>query len=146
MYGMMLAGLVAAACGKAARTDAPASDPNRPAVVQSPPVILRPYTAHSDTMTAYRERMDSLAGEMSKRHGFMGAMVVMGDRRVLASYYHPDAKLTIGDSTFSGPPQIATGLVMLARNTSIKEFLRGPRVVHATDSVAVDSGAYLIIS
>ena len=111
-----------------------------------PSVVLPSDTAHPDTMPAYRERMEDLKRRVSEWHGFVGAMVVFGDRKVLLSYYAPSATVRIADTTLTGAQQIANGLVDLGRRTSIREFLRAPYRVHATDSVAVDSGAYLIIS
>jgi hypothetical protein len=142
---MVLVAVTAAACGKAGRSDAPASDPDRPAVVVGPRVVLPSDTAHPDTMPAYRERMEDLKRRVSEWHGFVGAMVVFGDRKVLLSYYAPSATVRIADTTLTGAQQIANGLVDLGRRTSIREFLRAPYRVHATDSVAVDSGTYGIL-
>lgn len=142
---MLLAALAAAACGKAG-SGSPANDPERPAVVKAPPIVLPSDTAHPDTMPAHRERMEELKHQINEWHGFAGSMAVFGDRKALVSFYAPDATVRIDGTTFSGAQQVANGIVDLARRSAMREFLRAPRTVNATDSVAVDSGVYGILS
>jgi hypothetical protein len=132
------------ACGKGDGTSK--QDPNRPAVVKLPPPILPSDTAHPDTMGTYRERMDQLKQRLLPWYALVGATAVYGDRRTILQFYSTDATLRLGNTTFTGAVEIANGLVELAKRNSVKEFERMSRVVNATDSVAVDSGSYTILS
>ncbi|MDA1080568.1 MAG: hypothetical protein O2973_02655 [Gemmatimonadetes bacterium] len=121
-------------------------DPNLPAVVQGPPIIIPSDTARPDTMPDYRQRMSDAARELIPQYSVLGAAAVFGDRRMLVSIYSPGAMLRLGDSTFTGGVRAAAALVDLFRRSSVNEMVRQSRSTNAIDSVYTDSGAYLMAS
>jgi len=133
-----------AAC--TSQDDARKVDPNIPAVVQAPPIILPSDTAKPDTMPAYQARMKSARIELLPEYGFITAGAAFGDYGMLASIYSPDATLSVGDSTYVGGTRIAAALVDFFRRYSVSDLTRQPGTVNAVDSVYTDSGRYEIVS
>lgn len=126
--------------------DARKTDPNLPAVVQAPPIILPSDTARPDTMPEYRERMEAAQRELIPQYAVIGAAGVFGDRRMLASIYAPSATLRLGDSTYSGGTPVVTALADFFRRSAITDMVRQSESTNAVDSVYTDSGSYLMVS
>jgi acyl-CoA hydrolase len=125
--------------------DATPDDPNRPAVVQGPPIILPSDTAKPDTMPAYRDRMSAALAELLPEYSFVTAMTVFGDRLALASQHTADAEVQFGDSTFRGSIVAADARISYFRRSSIKDMVRQSIALNAIDSVYRDSGVYLMV-
>ena len=113
----------AAACGPKPEA-AKALDPNAPAVVRLPPPVLPSDTAKPDTVPYYRERIRLARLELSPSYAVLGAAIVFGDRRMVASHYAPDAVLVTPESTYTGSAAIANALVALGPPNSLVEFIR----------------------
>ncbi len=141
--GMIACAGFIAACAGGESPDT--SDPNRPAVVKGPPVILPSDTAKPDTMPAYRERMQSLSGELASQYALVGAGMGFRDPALLRAVYAPDAVVVMGDSTFSGIERIAAGLIEMGRRSGMSELNRSTRSFNGKgDSIYVDSGFYIM--
>lgn len=128
------------------RGDVRSDDPNRPAVVQAPPIILPHDTATPDTMPAYRDRMAAALAELMPEYSFLAAMAVFGDRMAVAAMHAPDAVVQLGDSTFHGPVAVADARIAYFRRSSVKEMVRQSVALNAIDSTYRDSGVYLMVS
>lgn len=134
-----------AACDRKAEP-AKAADPNAPAVVKLPLPILYPDTAKPDTMESHIERTNAAQSELLTNYAVLGTAVVLGDRRMIAMQYAPDAVLVTSESTYSGPVAIANALAALASSRSLRAFSRRSLDVRIIDSSVVDSGTYKLIS
>ncbi len=126
--------------------EAAKADPNKPAVIQAPPIILPSDTAKPDTMPAYRARMDEAVSDHRAEYSVMGAASALGDRRTLSSMFAADAVVRLGDTTFTGRDAIVTGLVDFALRTSLREAHRFSRTLNAIGTTYTDSGTYVLIS
>lgn len=133
-----------AACTNA--DDARKVDPNLPAVVHGPPIILPSDTARPDTMPEYRERMEAAQRELIPQYSVLGAAAVFGDRRMLASIYSPGATLRLSDSTYTGGTSVVTALADFFRRSAITDMVRQSNATNAVDSIYTDSGSYLLVS
>jgi hypothetical protein len=122
------------------------SDPNRPAVIQAPPIILPSDTAKPDTMPAYRAKMEAASSELLAEYSVMAAASVIGDRRTLGSALAPDAVVRLADTTFTGRDAIISGLMDFALRSSLRETLRQSRALNAIGTTYTDSGTYIMIS
>lgn len=127
-------------------TDAAKTDPNRPAVVQAPPVVLPSDTAKPDTMPAYRERMEAAQRELATDYAMISATAILQDARTLAGEYAPDAVLKLGGSTYTGQAQVVNALIEFMRRSSVKDLQRRSYSLNAVDSVYTDSGVYAMLS
>lgn len=142
-YHIVVAALVVvAACGGVAEKSK--DDPNRPAIVEAPPIVLPSDTAKVDTMPAFRERVAQLTTELAREYAILGTAMVLDDRRMIAAPYADDAILTIGDSSYTGKTAIAFALSALARRNSLKDMTRTTRAIATLDSTVVDSGSYIM--
>lgn len=131
---------VAAACG----AEQAKNDPNRPAVVEAPPIVLPSDTAKVDSMPAFRERVAQLTAELAREYALLGAAMVLDDRRMIAAPYADGAILTIGDSSYTGKTAISFALADFARRNSLKDMTRTTRAIATVDSTVVDSGSYIV--
>jgi hypothetical protein len=144
MVPAMLCALVAS-CGRKAEP-AKASDPNTPAVVKLPPLILPSDTAKPDTMQSHREKMNAALSVLVREYAVLGAATVFGDRRMIETQFAPDAVLVTSDSSYKGSVAIANALAALATSKSLREFNHSSRGFRIADSIVVDSGTYTLIS
>ena len=126
--------------------DARKVDPNLPAVVQAPPLVLPGDTMRTDTVPAYRERMAVAIGEIYREYGVLQAAAVLGDRRMLAAIYSTDATLRIGDSTYTGSVSLVNAMAGFFSRASVTDMTRQSRAINAVDSVYTDSGSYVMVS
>jgi hypothetical protein len=139
---LFVAFALAAACN--GKSDAPASA-DRPAVVQAPPVILPSDTAKPDTTAQHLEKMASLMRELSQPYALISAGIIFGDRRMVTSFYAPQAEVTIADSTYKGVTDVANALVAFGRRSGMTEWNRAPwRLTGKPDSIYIDSGYYVM--
>ena len=134
-----------AACGN---TPAPAkkSDADAPAVVLLPPPILPSDTAKPDTMGEHVQKLASVRAHLVGDYATLGAAIAFGDRRIIATFYAPDAILITPDSTRIGIPDITATLAALGRSRSVQRFDRTPVELRIVDSTVVDSGRYVSVS
>jgi len=133
-----------AACTKP--EDARKTDPNLPAIVQAPPIILPSDTARPDTMPEYRDRMEAARPELMREYSVMAAAAVFGDRPMLSSIYSPAVTLRLGDSTHTGRAAATVAVINFFQRSGIVELIRQSDTLNAIDSVYTDSGNYLMVA
>lgn len=139
--------LLATACGEPrAVAETSNTDPNKPAVIQVPPVILPSDTATPDTMPAYMEKIASAKSEIMPEYSLITAAAVLGDQRTLATQLAPDVVIKMAGVTLTGRDPAVAGLVEFARRNSLREILRQSHVLNAIGSTFTDSGAYLMVA
>lgn len=140
---LLVGSLVVGAIGCGKPRDAVRDDPNRPAVVQAPPVVLPSDTAKPDTMMNHRERMSQLSRELLEPYATISAGIVFRDRRLLTGVYAPLAELTLDDSLYKGTTNIADALIAMGQRSGLTDWQRHSRVLSShVDSIYVDSGYY----
>jgi hypothetical protein len=144
-HGMALAILCcsAAACGRKAK---PADAADAPAVVKLPPLVLPSDTTKPDTMQARAEKVQAARTVLAQNYALLGAAIVFGDRRTIASMYAPEAILATPDSTYRGPVGIANALAAIGPPKSLRDFRRTSLTFRLVDSTVVDSGTYVAVS
>lgn len=139
--------LLSAACSESKNVaDASKADPNTPAVIQAPPIILPSDTAKVDTMPAYRDRMSAALSEINPEYSLLTATAVLGDRRMLAATLAPDVTMRLADTTFTGRDAAVFGFTDFMLRNSVKDLLRQSRVLNAIGPTYTDSGQYLMVS
>ena len=145
--GMALAVLCcsASACNGKAKQSNP-GDPGAPAVVKLPPLVLPSDTAKPDTMQAHADKVSMARTTLAQNYALLGAAMVFGDRRTIASMYAPEATLTTPDSSYRGPAGIANALAALGPPKSLRRFERTSLASRIADSTVVDSGTYVAVS
>lgn len=123
-------------------------DPNLPAVVNLPAPILPSDTAKQPVVLPDWAQDDALRAHAMKNFALLEATLVFGDLSTARSNYHPQAELTLADSTVRGAQNIAVALVDFAKTRSMSEFKRTTAAIHANwaDSTAIDSGKYQILT
>jgi len=141
---IVVSAVALAACSPG--SDEAKTDPNRPAVVQAPPVVLPSDTMKPDTMPAYRERMAAVQRELASEYALISATAILGDLRTLATEYAQGAVLKLGDSTYTGRTQVADALTDFMRRASVKDMQRQSYVLTTVDSVYTDSGVYAVLA
>ena len=135
--------VVAGACSPSGKAD----DPNKPALVKGPPVVLPSDTLKPDTVGAARANLDAARIELTQNYAVLSAAAIFGDQRMLNSMYAPNAVLLMSDSTFNGAAAAAAEMAALARRISMTEMQRAPLATTLLpDSVVSDSGSYVITS
>ena len=147
--GMALAALILAvsACtNNSGSTPGAKDDPNKPAVVKVPPIVLASDTAKPDTMQQHRMKMDAIRVKLAENYAVMNAAISQHDTRMLSVMYAPDAQLTTSDSLFEGARPIAIGLARLSVARSVRSFTRQSSGFAVADSIVTDSGSYVILS
>ena len=147
--GMALVALILAvsACNNNnGSTPGAKDDPNKPAVVKVPPIVLASDTAKPDTMQHHRMKMDAIRLKLAENYAIMDAAITHHDARMVASMYAPDAQLTTSDSIFEGARPIAIGLSHLSVARSVRSFGRRSLGFATADSIVTDSGSYVILS
>lgn len=135
----------AVACGSESAPPR-AADPGAPAVVTLPPPVLPSDTAKPDTMERVRARLAEAKMVLAQNYAVLGAAMVFGDRRMIASQYTADAVLATPDSAYRGPVAIANALAQLGPPRSLQEFRRTSLDVRIADSTVADSGTFVAIS
>jgi hypothetical protein len=125
--------------------DARKVDPNLPAVIQVP-IVLPGDTMRSDTIAAYRERMQGAIQQLYPEYSVLAAATVFGDRRMMTAIYASDATLRIADSTYTGGVAVVNAMVTLFSRASVTEMTRQSRALNAVDSIYTDSGSYVMVS
>ncbi|MBM4194076.1 MAG: hypothetical protein FJ202_06825 [Gemmatimonadetes bacterium] len=140
---MVMCAAIAGACDNTASNAK--SNPDRPAVVQAPPIILPHDTAKPDTMPDYRARMAAFELELMREYSVMGAAMIIGDRKMLASMLDPNATLQLDQTTHRGFAAVTAALVDFARTNALQDFGRASRVRNEAKGVVTDSGWYRVI-
>lgn len=133
------------ACGGGAKP-ADTARADAPAVVKLPPPVLASDTLKPDTMESHVQRMSMVRGTLAGNYAVLGAAITFGDRRMIASFYTPDAMLSTPDSTYRGVAPIANALAALGPPKSMRAFNRMSVVLRVVDSTVIDSGTYSIVS
>lgn len=136
----------ATACDRTPKPANATAAADAPAVVKLPPPILPSDTAKPDTMPAHVEKLNRVRSSTTEGYAVLGAAIVFGDRRMIASLYSPEATLTTPDSTYRGLVAIANALAALGPPKSLRSFDRRSLVTTIVDSMVVDSGAYVAVS
>ena len=125
--------------------DSAAADPARPAVVKAPPIILPSDTAKPDTMMNHIQRMADLSRQLAEPYALIAFGAVNADRRLLASFYAPEAVFSLGDSTYRGMTAVVNAVVDMGRRTGLADWNRQSwRLTGHPDSIYVDSGTYVM--
>jgi hypothetical protein len=132
---------IVSACGK---PDAKASDPNTPAVVKAPPVVLPSDTAKKAVPPVVTE--DEALRHLLADYSLLAMAISLGDRKLIAQKYAAGGRVITADTTFVGSDAISNGLGRLGFKNSLRDFQRSPRVTKVVDSTVVDSGTYAMIS
>ena len=140
---MPLVCLAIAACERQAPKPR-AADPNAPAVVRVAPPVLPGDTAKPPKPPLVPD--DVVMRSLAVQYSLLGAAVVLGDRRLVAREYAPDATLVTPDTSLKGYEAIANRLVRLGSSRSLRDFRRASTKFAIVDSTVVDSGAYVMIS
>jgi hypothetical protein len=132
---------IVSACGK---QNAQANDPNAPAVVKAPPVVLASDTAKKPDPLVITE--DDAHRRLLAEYSLVAAAITLGDRKLIAEKYASGGRVITSDTTFVGSAAISNGLGRLGAAKSLRDFQRSPRVTRVVDSTVVDSGTYAMIS
>lgn len=141
----LAAGTLAVAGCKARDSDSAAADPSRPAVVKAPPVVLPSDTAKPDTMPDHIQRMADLSRQLAEPYALIAFGAVNADRRLLTSFYGPEAVFALGDSTYKGMTAVVDALIDMGRRTGLADWSRQSWILTGhPDSIYVDSGAYVM--
>jgi hypothetical protein len=134
----------AVACGRPGAS-ANASDPNTPAVVKVPPVVLQSDTAripvHVDSAATWQEARSTV----SRDYAVLGAAFTYADPKLLLSSYSPTAVLTTPNGTFTGHDAILKEFRGFGMDGSVKAFTRQSQVLKVVDSTVADSGIYTFV-
>ena len=117
-----------------------------PAVVKLPPPLLPSDTARPDTIEAHNQKMREAGATLERNYAVLGAAMVFGDRRMVASMYAPSATLETPDSTYRGSTAIAYALTALGPPKSLRAFNRRSLALRVVDSTVIDSGMYAAVS
>ncbi|HVT39920.1 MAG TPA: nuclear transport factor 2 family protein [Gemmatimonadaceae bacterium] len=138
---------LASAC-TAPRADrgASAKDPNTPAVVQAPQVVLVGDTAKKDTAPSAAAGMDGAKRVLASNFAVLGAAIAFGDRQMIGANFAPDAEVVTPDTTYKGVVAIANALGRLGPAKSLRDFQRRSLVMKIVDSTVVDSGIYVVLT
>ena len=131
--------LAIAACGKpGARANA--ADPNTPAVVKAPPVILPGDTVKKVATTVVS--MQTAKTTTARNYALLGAAISFGDQQMIGAQYAPNATLTTAAGNTVGNAAIVHVFKELK---GLKDFTRVSRVTTIADSTVIDSGTYTIV-
>jgi hypothetical protein len=136
--------LTLAACG--GEKSGTAKNPDKPAVVVAPPIVLPSDTARPDTTAETQQKLDKAGRELNAEYALLGAAAVFGDLPTVATFYANDATLWLGDSTYVGKTRISTALATFMKRASVKEIVRRSVKMTVSDSVYADSGIYGMLS
>jgi hypothetical protein len=146
------AGIVALLLGAAAAGcsgEKPASsenDPNTPAVVGAPPVVLTSDTLRPDTTADTQIKIASVKLDLTAEYAILGLATIKGDRAMISQYYLPDGVLRIGVNEFAGTQKVVEGWLLLARRGALTEIERRPGKIVWVGDVYTDSGTYTLRS
>ncbi len=134
--------LAITACGKpdSKAADPKAVDPNAPAVVKAPPIVLPSDTAKKPDPTAVT--MENAKVTMARDFGVLAAAISFGDKQMIAAQYAPDATLVTPNGSFQGKEAI---VAQFAGMKGLKVFQRLSRKTSIVDSTVLDSGVYEIV-
>lgn len=142
MTAPLILPLAIAACAKPdARANA--ADPNTPAVVKAPPVVLPSDTASKVVPPVIST--DDARFKVSQNYALLGAGFTFIDPRLITAAYAPDAVLTTPNGTFTGPDAILNEYKSFGMDGSLKEFSRQSAVLKVIDSTVVDSGRFTVV-
>ena len=137
---------VALGCSDAKPRPKP-SDPAAPAVVQAPKLVLPSDTMkRPDPVPVATVTQEDARRRTAIDFAVLGAAIIFGDTRMVGSTYASDAQLTTPDSVLHGAAQIASSLIALGREKSLKDFARRSQFTSVKDSSVTDSGLYSIIT
>jgi len=133
--------LIVTACGKQdARANA--NDPNAPAVVKAPPVVLASDTAKKEIPPIVSDQ-DALL-TISRNYALAGSGLVMGDLKLILSAYAPGAEFITPNGKFSGTAAILKEWTGLNVGGSVKDFVRQSARRQVVDSTVLDSGTFFV--
>ena len=134
--------LALTACGKAS-SRAVAADPNTPAVVKVPPVILQSDTARPETVPVVS--MQDARLTLSRDYALLGAGLAFVDPRLIQGAYSPTAEFTTPNGKFTGNAEILKEYQSFGMDGSVKDFQRVSAAMKVVDSTVVDSGTYTVL-
>jgi hypothetical protein len=134
--------LSVAGMGCGGKADSAQGDPNRPAVVKGPPIILPADTAKPDTMPAHQRKANSMRGALVDPYAVIAAGVGFGDPKLLGSVFAPDAVVKYGDSTYTGANNVVNSLLRMNQRQGLKDLTHASHTLNWRDSTYTDSGYY----
>jgi hypothetical protein len=141
-----LLSLLTAACVGKGETVA-TGDASKPAVVQTPAVVLPSDTAAPDTSEALQQRTNMAGHLMSTGYQSISAGMSFADAKLAASTFDGAATLEAPGLKSVGAPQIGAALAGMGRTKGVKELRRGSfKINFLPDSIVADSGLYTIVS
>jgi hypothetical protein len=148
MKNRIIAVLIVASAGCAGNGEPGAtSDQSKPAVVQTPAVILPSDTAKPDTSAALGQRTSQASHLMAIGYGFVSTGMVFMDAKVAGSVFEPTATFITPELRATGSEPIGRALAGLGRRMGVKEMKRGTLGMRfLPDSVVADSGIYTIVA
>ena len=123
-----------------------AKDPNAPAVVQAPSVVLVSDTAKKDMTTPAATSVDWAKQVIAGNFAVLGAAIAYGDRRMIGANFAPDAEVITPEATYKGVVAIANAFGRLGPAKSLRDFRRRSLVMKIVDSSVVDSGVYVVLT
>lgn len=134
--------LIVTACGKKdARANA--NDPNAPAVVKAPPVVLTSDTAKKVVEPVVAQ--DVATNMVSRNYALAGAAFAMLDPKLINAEYDPEATVTTPNGTFTGMTAILKEFKSFGMDGTVQQFNRQSLVLKVVDSTVIDSGYYQVI-
>jgi hypothetical protein len=128
---------VVTACGKH-----DANDPNTPAVVKAPQVVLESDTAKKVVEPVVSK--DAAVNILSRNYALAGAAFSMLDPKLITAEYDPAAEVTTPNGTFTGMAAILKEFKSFGMDGTVQQFVRQSLVLKVVDSTVVDSGFYQV--
>jgi hypothetical protein len=133
--------LIISACSKPdARANA--ADPNAPAVVKAPPVVLPSDTAKKVPEPVVDQQ--TAINVVSRNYALAGAGLSMMDPKLILGAYSPTAELVTPNGKFTGQTAIVKEFQSFGMDGSVREFNRQSLVLKVVDSTVADSGYYQV--
>lgn len=133
--------LIVSACSKP-DANANSADPNTPAVVKAPQVVLASDTAKKVPEPVVAK--DVALNMVSRNYALAGAGLSMMDAKLIVGAYAPAAELTTPNGKFTGQTAIVKEFQSFGMDGSVKEFTRQSLMLNIVDSTVVDSGYYQV--
>ena len=123
-----------------------ADDPNKPAVVKGPPVVLPSDTAKVDSTQLTKDRIEVARSQTRGQYALLVAAAGFGDRRTVAGIYAPEMVLKTPDSVYNGQAAAVAAIISLVHRNSIIEIRRVSEVMRLLpNDVVADSGSYVMV-
>jgi hypothetical protein len=149
MKNRIIAALIiaAAGCTGAGESGTAKDDASRPAVVQTPAVVLPSDTAKPDTTEALQQRVNQAGHLMSTGYAAISAGMSFGDAKLAGSAFDSTAGFEAPGLKSVGSERIGAAIAAMGRRAGVKELKRGSMGLRfLPDSMVADSGIYTIVA